>query len=80
MAEMQSIEGRMMIDSVVWIQYVNVTDRHADRQTRPSYFLISFSPLSSSCHLLDIQPSSLLVASPVSAAVSADLDASLTSR
>jgi len=23
----------MMIDSVVWAQYINVTDRHTDRQT-----------------------------------------------
>jgi len=30
MAGLQSGEGRMMIDSVVWAQYVNVTDRHTD--------------------------------------------------
>jgi len=28
MAELQSCEGRMMIDSVVWVQYINVTDTH----------------------------------------------------
>jgi len=27
MAGLQSGEGRMMIDSVVWPQYINVTDR-----------------------------------------------------
>jgi len=32
-AGLQSAEGRMMIDSVVWAQYINVTDRHTDRQT-----------------------------------------------
>jgi len=30
MAGLQSREGRMMIDSVVWAQYINVTDRHTD--------------------------------------------------
>jgi len=30
MAGLQSGEGRMMIDSVVWAQYINVTDRHTD--------------------------------------------------
>jgi len=30
MAGLQSGEGRMMIDSVVWAQYSNVTDRHTD--------------------------------------------------
>jgi len=34
MAGLQSDEGRMMIDSVVWAQYVNVTDRQTDRQPR----------------------------------------------
>jgi len=34
MAGLQSGEGRMMFDSVVWAQYVNVTDRQTDRQTR----------------------------------------------
>jgi len=33
MAGLQSVEGRMMIDSVIWAQYINVTDREADRQT-----------------------------------------------
>jgi len=28
MAGLQSGKGRMMIDSVVWAQYINVTDRH----------------------------------------------------
>jgi len=28
MAGLQSGEGRMMIDSVVWAQYINVTDSH----------------------------------------------------
>jgi len=32
MAGLQSGEGRMMIDSVVWAQYINVTDTH--RQPR----------------------------------------------
>jgi len=27
MAGLQSGEGRMMIDSVIWAQYINVTDR-----------------------------------------------------
>jgi len=30
MAGLQSGEGRMMIDSVVWAQYINATDRHTD--------------------------------------------------
>jgi len=30
MAGLQSGEGRTMIDSVVWAQYINVTDRHTD--------------------------------------------------
>jgi len=30
MAGLQSGEGRLMIDSVVWAQYINVTDRHTD--------------------------------------------------
>jgi len=30
MAGLQSGEGRVMIDSVVWAQYINVTDRHTD--------------------------------------------------
>jgi len=34
MAGLQSGEGRMMIDSVVWAQYINVTDTPTDRQTR----------------------------------------------
>jgi len=29
MAGLQSGEGRTMIDSVVWVQYTNVTDTHA---------------------------------------------------
>jgi len=33
MAGLQSGEGRMMIDSVVWAQYINVTDRHTDKHT-----------------------------------------------
>jgi len=36
MAGLQSGEGRLMIDSVVWTQYINVTDRHTDRQTDTS--------------------------------------------
>jgi len=28
MAGLQSGEGRMMIDSVVWAQYINVADSH----------------------------------------------------
>jgi len=28
MAGLQSGEGRMMIDLIIWAQYVNVTDRH----------------------------------------------------
>jgi len=31
MAGLQSAEGRMMIDSVVWAQYINVTDRQTTR-------------------------------------------------
>jgi len=43
MAELQSDEGRMMIDSVVWTQYVNVTDTQTDshgkcRTTQFVYF------------------------------------------
>jgi len=34
MAGLQFGDGRMMIDSVVWTQYINVTDRQTDRQTR----------------------------------------------
>jgi len=30
MAGLQSGEGGMIIDSVVWAQYINVTDRHTD--------------------------------------------------
>jgi len=30
MAGLQSGEGRMMIDSVVWAQYINVTDTQTD--------------------------------------------------
>jgi len=30
MAGLQSGEGRMMIDSVVWAQHINVTDRHTN--------------------------------------------------
>jgi len=30
MAGLQSGKDRMMIDSVVWAQYINVTDRHTD--------------------------------------------------
>jgi len=30
MAGLQSGEGRMMIDSVAWAQYINVTDKHTD--------------------------------------------------
>jgi len=32
MAGLQSGEGRMMIDSVVWAQYINVTDTQTDTQ------------------------------------------------
>jgi len=34
MAGLQSGEGRMMIDSVVWVQHTNVTDRQTHRQPR----------------------------------------------
>jgi len=34
MAGLQSGEGRMMIDSVVWAQYINVTDTQIPRQPR----------------------------------------------
>jgi len=30
MAGLQSVEGRVTIDSVVWAQYINVTNRHTD--------------------------------------------------
>jgi len=30
MAGLQSGAGRMMIDSVIWAQHINVTDRHTD--------------------------------------------------
>jgi len=30
MAGLQSGEGRLVIDSVVWAQYSNLTDRHTD--------------------------------------------------
>jgi len=32
MAELQSREGRMMIDSVVWAQYINVTNTQKTTQ------------------------------------------------
>jgi len=32
MAALQLGEGRMMIDSVVWVQYINVTDRQTAAQ------------------------------------------------
>jgi len=31
MAGLQSGEGRMMIDSVVWAQYINATNRYTDQ-------------------------------------------------
>jgi len=34
MAGLQPVEGHMMIDSVVWAQYINVTDTRTDRQLR----------------------------------------------
>jgi len=34
MAGLQSGEGRMIIDSVVWAQYINVTDTHTDTHPR----------------------------------------------
>jgi len=34
MAGLQSDEGRMMITLVVWAQYIRMTDRQTDRQTR----------------------------------------------
>jgi len=34
MAGLQSREGRMMIDSVVWAQYINVTDTQTATQPR----------------------------------------------
>jgi len=34
MAGLQSGEGRMMIDSVVWAQYISVTDRRTYTQPR----------------------------------------------
>jgi len=34
MAGLQSGEGRMMIDSVVWAQHINVTDTQTHRQPR----------------------------------------------
>jgi len=33
MAGLQSGEGRMMIDSVVWAQYINLTDRQPRRHS-----------------------------------------------
>jgi len=36
MAGLQSGECRMMIDSVVWAQYINVTDSHTDSHTATS--------------------------------------------
>jgi len=36
MAGLQSGEGRMMIDSVVWAQYINVTDKHTDSHVTPA--------------------------------------------
>jgi len=35
MAELQSGEGRMMIDSDLWAQYINVTDTQTATQPRP---------------------------------------------
>jgi len=34
MSGLQSGEGRMTIDSVVWAQHINVTDRRTHRQPR----------------------------------------------
>jgi len=36
MAGLQSGEGRMMIDSVVWAQYTNVTDTQPRRHNKSS--------------------------------------------
>jgi len=34
MVGLQSGEGRMMIDTVVWAQYIHVTDTHRHKQPR----------------------------------------------
>jgi len=34
MAGLQSGEGRMMIDSVIWAQFISMTDTQTDRQPR----------------------------------------------
>jgi len=34
MAGLQSGEGRMMTDSVVWAQYINMSDKQTDRLPR----------------------------------------------
>jgi len=34
MAELQAGESRTMIDSVIWAQYINVTNTETDRQPR----------------------------------------------
>jgi len=34
MAGLQSSEGRMVINSVVWAQYINVTDRQSRRHIK----------------------------------------------
>jgi len=44
MAGLQSGEGRMMIDSVVWAQHINVTDRHTDRQTDSHVAIANVTP------------------------------------
>jgi len=44
MAGLQSGKGRMMIDSVVWAQYINVTDTHTD-----SHVAIANAPAPTHC-------------------------------
>jgi len=41
MAGLQSSEGRMMIDSVVWAQYINVTDTHHNSWHTDSHVAIA---------------------------------------
>jgi len=44
MAGLQSGEGRMMIDSVVLTQYINVTDKHTDKHTDSHVALANAAP------------------------------------
>jgi len=42
---LQSGEGRMMIDSVVWAQYINATDAQTDTQTNSHVAIVNAAPM-----------------------------------